>query len=111
MNNNKVKRVTKFSADWCVPCRNYAPTFKKVSEMEEYKDLTFEIIDIEKHKDMTPVFEKLGIRSIPTTILFDENDEPIYKVMGNVSLKDLVDLINTALSDRSEEDEKEEEEE
>jgi thioredoxin-related protein len=57
---------------------------------------------------MMPVFEKLGIRSIPTTILFDENDEPIYKVMGNVPLKDLIDLLNTALSDRGEEEEKEE---
>jgi thiol-disulfide isomerase/thioredoxin len=86
----------------------YAPTFKKVSEMEEYKDLTFEMIDIEKHKDMTPTFEKLGIRSIPTTIMFDENDVPIYKVMGNILLKDLIDLINTALSDRAEEEKKEE---
>ena len=111
MNNNKVKRITKFSADWCVPCRNYAPTFKKVSEMDEFKDLEFEVIDIERRKDMSPIFEKLGIKSIPTTILFDENNEPIYKVMGNVPLKDLIDLINTALQDRGEEEEKKEEEE
>ena len=111
MNTNKVKKVVKYSADWCVPCRNYAPTFRKVSEMEEYKDLEFEVIDIEKRRDMSPIFEKLGIRSIPTTILFDENDDPIYKVMGNIPLKDLIDLINTALQDRGEEEEKEEKEE
>ena len=94
MNTNKVKKIVKYSADWCAPCHAYAPTFKTVSEMDEFKDLEFEVIDIEKRKDMNPTFEKLGIRSIPTTILFDENDEPIYKVMGNIPMKDLISLIN-----------------
>jgi thioredoxin reductase (NADPH) len=104
MNNKKTKKVVKFSASWCGPCRVYAPTFKKVSEMEDFKDITFETIDIEDSDEMTPTIEKLGIKSVPTTILFDENDEPIYKVLGNVPMKDLVDLINSTLKDKEEED-------
>lgn len=42
MNTNKVKKVMRIGASWCAPCRLYAPTFKKVSEMEEYSDITFE---------------------------------------------------------------------
>ena len=110
MNTNRTKKVLKFSATWCAPCRTYAPTFKKVSEMEDFKDITFEAIDIEKDVDMQPLVEKLGIKSIPTTILFDENDKPIYKVLGNVPLKDLVDLINSTLKGEEEEEDKEEEE-
>jgi thiol-disulfide isomerase/thioredoxin len=47
MNTNRTKKVLKFSATWCAPCRTYASTFKKVSEMEDFKDITFEAIDIE----------------------------------------------------------------
>ena len=100
-----LKRITKFSASWCGPCRAYSPTFKKVGEMEEYKDVTFEDIDIEQHQEMAPLFEKLGIRSIPTTVLFDENDEPIYKIMGKVPEKDLIEIINKALEHGKENEE------
>jgi hypothetical protein len=32
--------------------------------------------------------------------LLDENDEPIYKLMGNVPEKDLVELITRCLNER-----------
>jgi thioredoxin-related protein len=55
------------------------------------------------------MLEKFSIKSVPTTILFDENDNPIYKLMGNVPLKDLVDIINSTLKDKEEEEKEEEE--
>jgi thiol-disulfide isomerase/thioredoxin len=100
MNINKVVRIAEFSASWCAPCRAYAPTYKKVSEMEEFKDITFEHTDIDDGEDHDLEIEKFGIKSIPMTILIDENNEPIYKLMGNVPEKDLVDLIRTCLEDR-----------
>lgn len=100
MNTNKVKKVAEFSASWCAPCRAYTPTYKRVSEMEEFKDITFESTEIDDGEDHDLEIEKFGIRSVPTTILLDENGEPIYKLMGNVPEKDLVDLINKCLEDR-----------
>jgi thioredoxin-related protein len=41
---------------------------------------------------------KFDIKSVPTTILLDENNEPIYKLMGNIPEKDLVDLITKCLN-------------
>lgn len=100
MNTNKVVKVAEFSASWCAPCRAYAPTFKKVSEMEEFSDITFESTEIDDGEDHDLEIAKFEIKSIPTTILLDENNEPIYKLMGNIPLKDLVEIINEALKDR-----------
>ena len=100
MNTNKVTKVIKFSASWCMPCRRYAPTFKRVSEMEEYKDITFEAIEIDDGGDYDLEIEKYGIKSVPTTLLLDENGDPIYKLMGVMPEKDLIDIINKALEDR-----------
>ena len=94
-----IKRVVEYSASWCAPCRAFAPTFKKVSEMEEFKDIIFENVDIDDGDHEIDI-EKLQIKSVPTTILLDENNEPIYKLMGNVPKGDLVNLINQSLNDR-----------
>ena len=100
MNNNIVKKVLEVGASWCAPCKAYAPVFKKVSEMEEFKDVTFETLEIDDDKDHDLEVEKLGIKSVPTTILLDENNEPIYKLMGNVPEKDLIELITKCLNER-----------
>ena len=90
-------KVIKFGASWCGPCRVFANTFKKVSEMEEYKDIEFKSVDIENDEDADVLVAKFGIRSVPTILLLDENDNVIYKLMGNTSLKDFTDVINKAL--------------
>lgn len=100
MNTNKVKKIIKLSAEWCQPCKVFANTFHKVEEMEEYKDIEFKSIDIEKDEEGETIAEKFQVRSVPTTILLDEEDEPIYKVMGNIPLNDFIEIINTSLKDR-----------
>jgi len=100
MNTNKVKKILKLSTNWCAPCRVYASTFHKVMEMDEYKDIEFKEIDIENDEDGEVLAEKYQVRSVPTTVLVDEDGEPIYKVMGNIPLNDLTNIINEALKDR-----------
>lgn len=100
MNNNKVVKIIDFSASWCGPCRAFASTFKRVSEMDEYKGIEFKSIDIENDEYGELMVEKYQIRSVPTIVLLDENNDVIYKLMGNVSLKDFIEIINKALEDR-----------
>ena len=100
MNTNKVKTIVKLSSEWCAPCKLYKTTFEKASKMDEYKDLTFKEMDIENDEGAEMFVEKYQVKSVPTTLLLDENEDVIYKIMGNVPLKDLTETINQALSDR-----------
>jgi thiol-disulfide isomerase/thioredoxin len=94
-----IKKIVDASASWCGPCRVFANTFKKVSEMEKYKGIEFKSIDIEEDEGELYV-EKYNIRSVPTILLLDENDNIIYKLSGNISLDDFVDMINNAMKQK-----------
>ena len=63
--NNLV--IIDFWAEWCGPCRAYAPVFERVSE--EFPDVVFAKVDTEVEQALAGSF---GIRSIPTTIPFKE---------------------------------------
>jgi thioredoxin len=50
-----------FWADWCGPCKRFAPTFEAVSE--KHPDVVFGKVDTEAEQGLAAQFE---IRSIPT---------------------------------------------
>ena len=85
-----IKKVIKLSASWCFPCKMYAKTFEEVSQNEEFKDITFEEIDIEENEDVT---EKYLVRSVPTTVVLDENDRVIHKVSGVLTKNNLEEIL------------------
>jgi len=57
-----------FWAEWCGPCRTFAPTFQTVSE--ENDDIVFGKVDTEAQQQLAASF---GIRSIPTLMVFRDN--------------------------------------
>ncbi|MGB0727732.1 MAG: thioredoxin [Candidatus Poseidoniaceae archaeon] len=56
-----------FWADWCGPCKAFAPVYERVSE--DHPDVTFAKVDTEAEQALAGAF---GIRSIPTTVVFKE---------------------------------------
>ena len=60
--------IVDFWAEWCGPCKSFAPTFEKASE--EHPDIVFAKVDTEAEQELAGAF---GIRSIPTLMIFREN--------------------------------------
>ena len=54
-----------FWADWCGPCRRFAPVFEAASE--QHPDIVFAKVDTEAEQGLSAA---AGIRSIPTLMAF-----------------------------------------
>ena len=80
-------KVIKFYADWCGPCKTYAPVFDKV-----VKELNVEYEHINVDKDTTGLAAKYKVRSIPLTVFINE-DGTSTKEVGMLSEEKLKQLI------------------
>jgi thioredoxin 1 len=56
-----------FWADWCGPCKRFAPIYEKASE--ENGDITFAKLDTDANQQLSG---QLGIEGIPTLMAFRE---------------------------------------
>ncbi|MEZ5537002.1 MAG: thioredoxin [Thiolinea sp.] len=59
--------IVDFWAEWCGPCKSFAPTYEKVSE--NHQDIVFAKVDTEQEQELAGHFQ---IRSIPTLMIFRE---------------------------------------
>ena len=66
IDNNDIV-VIDFWAEWCGPCKSFAPTFEAVSE--RYPDIVFGKVNTEEQTELAQAFQ---IRSIPMLMLFRE---------------------------------------
>lgn len=62
--------ILDFWADWCGPCKSFAPVYEKVSA--QFPKIIFGKIDTEKQPELAAHFE---IRSIPTIMVIREGIE------------------------------------
>ncbi len=80
-----------FKAPWCGPCKTMSPILDEISI--EYPNVKIGKMDVDEN-DMTP--REVGIRSIPTLILY-KNGEMIERKVGIISKEDLRSLIDSQL--------------
>ncbi|MEX0757413.1 MAG: thioredoxin [Acidimicrobiia bacterium] len=76
-----------FWAEWCGPCRGFAPTYSAVAE--EHPDIVFAKVDTEDQQQLAGAF---GIRSIPTLMIF-RDQVLLYSQPGALPRNALDDLI------------------
>lgn len=80
--------IVDFWAEWCGPCRSFAPTFEQASEANE--EIVFGKVDTEAQQQLAQSF---GIRSIPTLMVFRDN-VMLYNEPGALPPEALEDLIS-----------------
>jgi thioredoxin 1 len=61
--------IVDFYADWCGPCKRYAPKFVEFSELYHF---TFVKVDTQEHEFLQ---EKYCIQSLPTTLILNNGVE------------------------------------
>lgn len=76
-----------FWADWCGPCKSFAPVFEQASE--QHSDIAFGKVDTEDQQQMAAAF---GISSIPTLMVFREG-VGVFRQAGALPAPQLEELI------------------
>ena len=77
-------------ADQCVPCKMMAPILTKLQK--DYKDkAVIVVIDVYQYNDQV---QRFGIRAIPTQIFFDPNGREVYRHVGFMSEKAIVEQLS-----------------
>jgi thioredoxin 1 len=79
-----------FWANWCAPCRQFAPIYAQVAEKN--RDIVFAAVNIEQEHALAESFQ---IRSIPYLMVFKQGIA-IYAESGSVPESILLDLIAQA---------------
>ena len=79
------KRVLRFTASWCGPCKSLAKNLEEVNT-----NVPIEVVDIDVSSDIAVEY---GVRGVPTLVMLEGNNE-IKRLVGMKSLKELEDWLN-----------------
>ena len=77
-----MKRILRFTASWCGPCKGLAMNLENAN-----LGLPIEVIDIDVSSDVAIEF---GIRGVPTLVMLDGNTE-MKRLVGAKTVKELQD--------------------
>ncbi len=82
-----------FWAPWCGPCRMIAPTVERIADQFAGR-LKVGKLNVDDNQEVAAQY---GINSIPALLFFKGGAQPQEKVVGAVSERELVQVVNRVL--------------
>lgn len=89
-------KVYKFYADWCQPCHAMEPIFNALQNDPQFDGIDFKQVDIDGTEDCHLVSD-WKIRTIPTFIFADDDNNPIKRISGSMPLEYLTNFIKEGM--------------
>lgn len=83
-------KIIKIGSTWCSGCIIMKPIWEKI---EKEKDLNQEYYDYDIYEDMLKEKYHIGDK-LPITIFLDQNDNELERVIGEIKIEKLIELIN-----------------
>jgi thioredoxin 1 len=80
--------IIKFYADWCGPCRMFAPIMENVSQLTE--NVNFFSVNVDERRDLAAEF---NIQSLPSIVVVKEG-KVVDGFIGLRNAKAVTELIN-----------------
>jgi thioredoxin 1 len=80
-----MKKVLKFEASWCEPCKMLTRTLSHITT-----DIPIEVVDIDQNRDIAI---KYGVRGVPTLIML-EDDKEVRRKVGALMRPELERFLN-----------------
>jgi len=93
ISNNK-NVIIKFYADFCPPCKGFAPIYAQISEESLFNSIIFVEVNTQQNKDITSFFR---VQSIPT-IIFIQDQKTIGIETGSKGAGQFKTIINRYFS-------------
>lgn len=87
-----IKKIYKFSAEWCGPCKKLEPIFNNIAKMQQFQTIDFYTCDVDEDQNQA-LIDKYNIRNIPTIVFADENGNEIKRLVGAIPLDTIIKTI------------------
>lgn len=86
---NKKPIAVDFYADWCPPCRAFAPIFEQVSQTN--KNYVFVKVNVDKAQALA---KRYNISSIPTLVILNFDGSFRERRIGSMSKQSFVNMLH-----------------
>lgn len=84
------KKVIKFYAEWCAPCKVYASAFERVKQ--ELQSDEIEFVEINVENDTDNLSGQYKVRGIPHTVIVEEGVD-VKSKSGRLGVEELKEFI------------------
>jgi thioredoxin 1 len=80
-----MKKIVRFTASWCGPCKMLAKTLEQIET-----DIPIEVVDIDEQPELATEF---GIRGVPTLVMVEDNVAG-KRLVGNKTIQEIEAFIH-----------------